>query len=82
VALNLPDTCTALGDDLNRLISAYWESERTTDVHFLVEADRFGRFLLEQPDLSSEAKTELEREHAIVAAKLAISRSRAEARVT
>src|SRR6266851_4429461 len=48
VALNLPETCTALGEDLNSLISAYWESEPTTDVHFLVEADRFCRFLCDQ----------------------------------
>ena len=75
VALNLPNTCTALGDDLNRLISAYWESEPRTDVHFLVEADRFCRFLLTQPDLPSAVTTELERESAIVDAKLAISRS-------
>jgi len=75
VALNLPNTCTALGDDLNRLISEYWESEPTTDVHFLVEADRFCRFLLTQSDIPSAATAELEREHAIVAAKLAISRS-------
>src|SRR3954452_10530315 len=66
VALNLPNTCTALRNDLNRLISAYWESEPTTDVHFLVEADRFCRFLLTQPDLPSAATTELEREHAVV----------------
>lgn len=75
VALNLPNTCTALGADLNRLISAYWESAPTTDVHFLIEADRFCRFLLTQPDLPAVARTELEREHAIVVAKLAISRS-------
>jgi hypothetical protein len=79
VALNLPDTCTALGDELNRLISAYWESEPTTDVHFLVEADRFCRFLLSQPDLPSAAPAELNREHAIIAAKLAISQSIARA---
>jgi hypothetical protein len=77
VALNLPDTCEAIRDDLNELISAYWESEPTTDVHFLVEADRFCRFLEEQPGLSTAAKTVLEREHAIVAAKLAASRNMA-----
>jgi hypothetical protein len=82
VALNLPSTCTALGNDLNRLISAYWESEPITDVHFLVEADRFCRFLLTQPDLPSAATAELEREHAIVAAKLAISRTMAKATST
>ena len=75
VALNLPSTCSALGGDLNRLISAYWESEPITDVHFLVEADRFCRFLLAQPGLSSSADTALKREHEIVVAKLAASRS-------
>jgi hypothetical protein len=75
VALNLPNTCLALGEELNRLISAYWEKEPQTDVHFLVEADRFCRFLRTQPDLPAAAATELEREHAIVAAKLVVSRS-------
>lgn len=77
VALNLPETCEAIRDDLNHLISAYWESEPTTDVHFLVEADRFCRFLQDQSELSPAARTVLEREHAIVAAKLAASRNMA-----
>lgn len=77
VALNLPETCTALGDDLNRLISAYWESEPTTNVHFLVEADRFCRFLRDQPGVSPAALAHLEREHGVVAAKLAVSESMA-----
>lgn len=75
VALNLPETCEILGDDLNRLVSAYWESEPTTDVHFLVEADRFCRFLEDQPGLPGEARAMLAREHAIVTARLAASRS-------
>ena len=79
VALNLPETCTALGDNLNRLISAYWDSEPTTDVHFLVEADRFCQFLSDHPDVPPTALAELEREHAVVAAKLAASRSMAQA---
>lgn len=77
VALNLPCTCKALGDDLTRLISAYWESEPVTDVHFLIETDRFCRFLLKQPGIPAAALTELDREHAVVAAKLAVSRSAA-----
>jgi hypothetical protein len=77
VALNLPETCTALGEDLNRLISAYWDSEPTTDVHFLVEADRFCRFLRNQPGVMPAALVELEREHRIVATKLAATRSMA-----
>jgi len=74
VALNLPGTCTALGDDLNRLISAYWDSEPTTDVHFLIEAERFCRFLRSQPDLPLAARPLLDQEHALVAAKLAATR--------
>lgn len=80
VALNLPDTCEAIRDDLNGLISAYWESEPTTDVNFLVETDRFCRFLHGQPGLSPEARDPLAREHAVVAAKLAASRSMAQSR--
>jgi hypothetical protein len=77
VALNLPDTCQALGDDLTRLISEYWDSEPMTDVHFLVEADRFCRFLCTQRDLPVDVTTELAREHAVVIGKLAASQSRA-----
>lgn len=75
VALNLPDTCDAIRDDLTDLISAYWESEPTTDVNFLVEADRFCLFLAARPDLPAEARAALEREGAVVAAKLAAARS-------
>lgn len=82
VALNLPETCEALRDDLNRLISAYWESEPTTDVHFLIEADRFCRFLLSQPGLSIKARDMLAREHAVVTAKLAASRNMARPEAT
>lgn len=78
VALNLPDTCTALGEALTPLISEYWEAEPATDVHFLIEADRFCGFLARRADaLSPEALDALSREAALVAAKLAASRSRA-----
>ncbi len=79
VALNLPETCELLRDDLNGLISAYWEAEPTTDVHFLIEADRFCRFLQDQPGLSEDARAALAREHAVIEAKLAASRSMARA---
>jgi hypothetical protein len=78
IALNLPATCRALGDDLNRLISEYWESEPITDVHFLVEADRFCHFLAAQPVLQPDASDALEHEAALVAAKLALTRTNAE----
>ena len=80
VALNLPETCKALVDDLSRMISAYWESEPTTDVHFLVEADRFCRFLSSQPDLAGTTREVLQREHALITRR--IDRSRSQAGVT
>lgn len=80
VALNLPETCEALRDDLTSLISAYWELEPTTDVNFLIETDRFCQFLKSQPGLSSQARDTLAREHALVAAKLRASQNRARPR--
>lgn len=79
VALNLPETCEAIRDELNDLISAYWDSEPTTDVHFLVEAERFCRYLQAHSAFPPDARGVLAREHAIVAAKLAASRSMARA---
>lgn len=76
VALNCPELCAALGDDLNRLISAYWESEPTTNVHFLVETERFCRFLADRDDLSEQARDALAREHAKVRARLDASAAR------
>ena len=75
VALNLPETCSALGERLTALISAYWDLEPITNVHFLIEADRFCRFLAEQPDLSDAVRAALGEEHATVADKLAASRA-------
>ncbi|MGE0421728.1 MAG: hypothetical protein AB7O88_05670 [Reyranellaceae bacterium] len=77
VALNLPETCTALGDALNPLISAYWDAEPTTNVHFLIEADRFCRFLRDQPGLSPVALAHLQREHHVIMAKLAVTETMA-----
>jgi hypothetical protein len=71
VALNCPDLCAVLGDDLNRLISAYWYAEPTTNVHFLVETERFCQFLEERDDLSPSARKALSREHGKVRDRLA-----------
>ena len=79
VALNLPQTCEAIRDQLNALISAYWESEPTTDVHFLLEAERFCRFLQAHPDFPATAQPVLDHEQAIVQAKIAASRGRSAA---
>lgn len=77
IALNCPELCTALGDNLNRLVSAYWYAEPTTNVHFLVEAERFCRFLVEREDLPPAARDALVREHAKVRDRLAATSARA-----
>jgi hypothetical protein len=77
VALNLPETCEAIRDELDPLISEYWDSEPTTDVNFLVEADRFCHFLESKRDLPPSAIEALRREHTVLEAKLAVSRAAA-----
>lgn len=77
VALNCPDLCDALGEDLNRLISLYWVAEPTTNVHFLVETERFCAFLEARSDLSPAAREALAREHDKVRLRLAASAARA-----
>jgi hypothetical protein len=77
IALNCPDLCDALGDELNRLISEYWDAEPTTNVHFLAETDRFCMFLCGRDDLPAEASAILAREHDLVLKRLAVSRAMA-----
>lgn len=76
LALNLPGTCAALGYLLPDLTAAYWASEPRTDVHFLIEADRFARWL-EGQDIPAAARAALASEAAIVAGRLAASRAMA-----
>jgi len=75
LALNLPRTTEALGDDLKALVSAYWESTPRTDVNFLVETDLFCRFVRRQPGVSDEALAALADEHRTVMARLAAARA-------
>ena len=70
LALNLPDTCDALGPELEPLATAYWDAEPRTDVNFLVETARFAAFLDAQ-SITDEASAALDREVAVVHAKLA-----------
>jgi hypothetical protein len=74
LALNLPDTCAALGELLPGLTAAYWAAEPRTDVHFLIEADRFADWLDTQ-DIPAEARVLLASEAAVVAGRLAASRA-------
>lgn len=74
VALNLPRTCELMREELPVLLSRYWATEPTTDVHFLFEAERFCRFLLEHAVLPDAALAALREEHAEVAARLEATR--------
>jgi hypothetical protein len=76
LALNLPETCAALGEQLPALTAAYWASETRTDVHFLIEADRFARWL-EGQDIPATARAALAPEAALVAGRLNASRAMA-----
>jgi hypothetical protein len=76
LALNLPDTCAALGDLLPALTAAYWAAEPRTDVHFLIEADRFARWLATQ-DIPALVREALAPEAALLAGRLAASRAMA-----
>jgi len=70
LALNCRETLDALGASLEPLLSAFWASEPETHVNFLIETDRFCRWLAQRPD----APASLAREHAHVAARLAETR--------
>ncbi len=45
LALNIPQTCKALGQELREVVSEFWAEYPETNVHFFVETDRFCRFL-------------------------------------
>jgi hypothetical protein len=45
LAMNVPDTCHALGPELRPVVEAFWDASPETNVHFFIETDRFCRFL-------------------------------------
>jgi hypothetical protein len=78
LALNIPDTCRALGQDLRDILSEYWAEAPESNVHFYVETDRFCRFLeariAEGRAFPPAVAAALARESALVAAALEESR--------
>ena len=46
LVLNLPQFCRALGPSLGPLLTEYSALHPNTNVHFYLECDRFGRFIL------------------------------------
>jgi hypothetical protein len=81
LALNMPRLCKALGDDLRPLASAYWQAYPTTDVHFLIESQRFCDFVYEKMlngyDLPREAREALDDEARALAMRLEASQTEA-----
>ncbi len=74
LALNLRETCKALGPELRDVVSEYWATSSETNVHFFIETDRFCRFLEEQlargRTFGPELESALARESAAVRAAL------------
>ena len=74
LAMNVPDTCKALGQSLRPLVEEFWELNPETNVHFFIETHRFCQFLqtkLEAGYQFSEAAIEaMQRESETVAAAL------------
>jgi len=74
LALNLPETCKALGSNLRSVASEFWNAHPETNVHFFIETDRFCNFLEAKIAAGHKFTPEviecLAREHAIVFAGL------------
>lgn len=72
LVLNLPDTCNALGKQLRLMVDRFWAACPTDNfVHFLIESDRFATFLEStMDDLDATARQALEREAAVIRARL------------
>ena len=74
LALNVPQTCKALGKNLRAVVSEFWAAFPETNVHFYVETERFCRFLKaklgEGHTFSTDVAPILEQESAVVAAAL------------
>lgn len=74
LALNLPLTCQALGEDLRTIVSEFWAAFPETNVHFFAETDRFCRFLKAKLDegeiFPAEVGAALAHESALVRAAL------------
>jgi hypothetical protein len=74
LALNIPRTCEALGDNLRDIVSEFWAAFPETNVHFFVETHRFCRFLQcklnEGRPFPPEVVRALDQESALISAAL------------
>jgi hypothetical protein len=81
LAMNIPQTCKALGKQLRAVVSEYWAMFPEGNVHFFIETDRFCRFLRqklrESGSLPAEVELVLAREAATIADALRESQTEA-----
>jgi hypothetical protein len=81
LALNIPQTCRALGKDLRDVVSEYWAAFPESNVHSFIETNRFCQFLsaklAEGRKFPTEVAVALSREAAIIADALRESQTEA-----
>jgi hypothetical protein len=81
LALNIPETCRALGKQLRAVVSEYWRLYPEGNVHFFVEADRFCHFLkaklASDRSIDAEVGRVLARDAALIAIALRESQTEA-----
>jgi hypothetical protein len=67
LVLNLPELTRALGSELRSLLDEYWQAHPHTDVNFLIECERFCKFLVTKAangwEMRPAARQAFEREH-------------------
>ena len=81
LALNLPHVCRTLAGELPAVLDDYWTAHPSTDVHFLVESERFCAFLAAElargRPLPAGVAEALDAERPVLALRLAASRTEA-----
>ena len=77
LALNLPEVCKVMGDDLRSTLTFYWTKHPNSDVNFLVESERFCEFLrgliADGHTFKNDVRPALEREAAALSLRLEAS---------
>jgi hypothetical protein len=75
LAVNVRETCRALGPQLRSFVEEFWTAYPETNVHFIAEADRFCRFMqtkiVQGAAVPQRVEQALACESAVVAAALA-----------
>ena len=75
IVLHLPEVTRALGAELRGLLDEYWQAHPYTDVNFLIECERFCKFLMLKISngwqIDSAVRQAFDREHSQLQLRLA-----------